>query len=168
VLVNFSGNGLLDSLHGKAVALDIRDRHAPFPSLFIIHEMRVRGFHPFEPVSPDIADDVRWQDWILSSGVLRADGGSHYFEREERPRDGRDSVFEQPEPQLLPMNPTNAPSGSRGLALNNDVIAEILAATRAMPSWKACEMEGMSWDGTAEENIKKYISSIGVGEDSCS
>jgi hypothetical protein len=168
VFINFSGHEDLHSLHGKAVALDIRDRHAPFPSLFIIHEMRVRGFHPFEPVSPDIADDVRWQDWISSSGVLRTDGGPHYFEREEPPSDEQEDVLGRLELEDLPANLANAPSGTRSLALNNDVIAEILAATRAMPSWKACEMEGMSWDGTAEENIKKYISSIGVGEDSCS
>jgi len=31
-----------------------------------------------------------------------------------------------------------------------------------MPSWKACEVEGTSWTGTAEENIQKYISSIGA------
>jgi len=31
-----------------------------------------------------------------------------------------------------------------------------------MPSWKACQMDGTSWAGTAEENIQKYVSSIGV------
>jgi len=51
------------------------------------------------------------------------------------------------------------------LALNPDVIADILAATRAMPSWKACQMEGTGWTGTAEENIQKYVSSIGVQDD---
>lgn len=55
--------------------------------------------------------------------------------------------------------------GYRPLELNNDFIADILAATHAMPSWKACVMEGTSWDGTAEENVQRYISSIGV-EDS--
>jgi hypothetical protein len=55
-------------------------------------------------------------------------------------------------------------SGQCTLALNADVIADILgiAATHAMPSWKACEIEGMSWTGTVEENIQKYASSIGV------
>jgi hypothetical protein len=31
-----------------------------------------------------------------------------------------------------------------------------------MPSWKACQVEGTSWTGTAQENIQKYVSSIGV------
>lgn len=43
--------------------------------------------------------------------------------------------------------------------LDEDVIAEILAATHAMPSWKDCE-GGKSWTGTAEENIQKYLSSM--------
>jgi hypothetical protein len=55
---------------------------------------------------------------------------------------------------------TTAPSGQRTLALNANIIDDIFAATRAMPSWKACEVEGTSWTGTAEENIQKYISSI--------
>jgi hypothetical protein len=53
-------------------------------------------------------------------------------------------------------------SGTRKLELNADVIADILAATHAMPSWKACQMENTSWSGTADENIQKYVSSIGV------
>jgi hypothetical protein len=46
--------------------------------------------------------------------------------------------------------------------MNADVIAEILTATHAMPSWKACQVDGTSWTGTAQENIEKYVSSIGV------
>ena len=48
------------------------------------------------------------------------------------------------------------------MPLNADVIDDILAATYASASWKACQMEGTSWAGTGEENIKKYVSSIGV------
>src|ERR1700733_8013654 len=59
----------------------------------------------------------------------------------------------------------SASSNKRSLALNADVISEILAATRAMPSWKACEVEGTSWAGAAEENIQKYDTSIGTEEE---
>ena len=55
---------------------------------------------------------------------------------------------------------------TRKVALNEDVIKEILATTDAMPSWKACEIEGTSWEGTREENIKKYMSTIGIEKDS--
>jgi len=40
--------------------------------------------------------------------------------------------------------------------LYEHTIEAILTATLEMPSWKACELEGTSWDGTAEENIEKY------------
>jgi hypothetical protein len=54
--------------------------------------------------------------------------------------------------------------GMRRLDLNNDVVAEILAASRAMPSWKACEMEGTDWSGTAAENAEKYRPIFGIQE----
>ena len=47
VSVNYHGLSSLAEFHGKAVALDIKDHDVPFPSLFIIHEIRARGFHPF-------------------------------------------------------------------------------------------------------------------------
>ena len=48
-------------------------------------------------------------------------------------------------------------------ALNSDVIAEILATTCSLPTWKACELENASWDDTAEENTKKYLDNSGGG-----
>ncbi|KIM88871.1 hypothetical protein PILCRDRAFT_243289 [Piloderma croceum F 1598] len=155
VFINYSGHPNLQQFHGKAIALDIKDKYAPFPSLFIIHEMRVRGFHPFQPVVPTIPDDIPWQDWILLNHVF--DNASDSFKRGRPPSN---SVSAQAQ---LPFHPTTtrtdgASSSQRTLALNADVIADILAATRAMPSWKACQIEGTSWTGTAEENIQKYAS----------
>ena len=40
--------------------------------------------------------------------------------------------------------------------LNQDTIADILTATRESASWKACMLEGTSWNGTGEENAEKY------------
>jgi hypothetical protein len=161
VFINYSGKNSLQEFHGKALAIDIRDKHAPFPSLFIIHEMRVRGFHPFQPVTPAVQDPAPWQDWILSDGVI--DNASGYFKRDSPPDDGNDHTFAQPQPAGFPtMDVGGSSSGGRALELNANVIADILAATRAMPAWKACEMEGTSWTGTAAENIEKYVSSIGV------
>ena len=51
------------------------------------------------------------------------------------------------------MGDTSSKPGTYKLELNDNVIADTLTATRAMPSWKACEIEGTSWTGTAEENI---------------
>jgi hypothetical protein len=162
VFVNHSNNPTLQQFHGKAIALDIKDRHAPFPSLFILHEMRVRGFHPFEPIEPAMPDGGPWQDWISSDGVFDIESDS--FKRDS-PSDNRDNNHNtQSQPQFQPtmMSTGGASSGERKVTLNADVINEILAVTRAMPSWKACQMDGTSWTGTAEENIQKYVSSIGV------
>jgi len=165
VLVNYSNHPDLQQCHGKAIALDIRDRYAPFPSLFIIHEMRVRGFHPFQPIEPAMPDDSPWQDWILSHSVF--DNASGSFKRDSPPDNGDNddnSFAAQSQPQFQPMTMStgDTSSGGRRVTLNADVIADILAATHAMPSWKACQMDGTSWTGTAQENIQKYVSSIGV------
>ena len=162
VFVNYFNDPMLQQCHGKAIALDIRDPHAPFPSLFIIHEMRVRGFHPFEPTQPAMADDAPWQDWILLDGVF--DNASGSFKRDSPPDNGDNGFSAQSQPQFQPttMSTGDAPSGGRRVTLNADVVADILAATYAMPSWKACQVDGTSWTGTAQENIQKYVSSIGA------
>jgi len=157
VFINYSGHEYLEQFHGKAIALDIKHKHAPFPSIFIIHEMRVRGFHPFRPVAPTVPDDIPWEDWIVSNHVF--DDASDSFKHDRPPRNLSHGSA-QAQPPFHPM--TTASSGQHTVALNADIIADILAATRAMPSWKACQIEGTSWTGTAEENIKKYVSSIGV------
>ncbi len=119
--------------------------------------MRVRGFHPFRPVAPTVPDDIPWEDWIVSNHVF--DDASDSFKHDRPPRNLSHGSA-QAQPPFHPM--TTASSGQHTVALNADIIADILAATRAMPSWKACQIEGTSWTGTAEENIKKYVSSIGV------
>jgi len=124
--------------------------------------MRVRGFHPFQPVVPTVPDDndIPWQDWILSDQVF--DNTSDSFKCDHpAPNHNRRSAQAQ-----LPLHPaTTASSSQHTLALNADVIADIFVAMHAMPSWKACQVEGTSWTGTAEENIQEYVSSIGAQDD---
>jgi len=160
VFINFSNSEDLEQYHGKAVALDIRDVYAPFPSLFIIHEMRVRGANPFEPVSPAISDDLPWQDWISSGGVFDDTSGS--FNRLPPPDNGNDNNGGSAQTQLPATSAGGGSSVGLTLELNPDVIAQILSVTHAMPSWKACQTEGTSLTGTAEENTQKYVSSIGL------
>ena len=85
VFVNYSDNENLQPFHGRVVGLDISDGHAPFASIFIIHGMRVRGNHPFAPAY--VPDNLPWQDWISSRGVLRSDGTVSLFKR-DRPAGG--------------------------------------------------------------------------------
>ena len=56
---------------------------------------------------------------------------------------------------------TTASSSQCTLALNTDIITDFLVAMHAMLSWKACQVEGTIWVGMVEENIQKYVSSIG-------
>jgi hypothetical protein len=55
------------------------------------------------------------------------------------------------------MSADGASSSQGTLALDAEVIADILAVTLAMPSWKACQVEGTSWIGTAEGNMSLLL-----------
>jgi hypothetical protein len=113
-------------------------------------------------------DDIPWQDWILSDGVLSNISGSFNHDKPPCNRSSNNTASVQAQLQFQPttMNAGDASSNRRVVAMNEDVISDILAATHAMPSWKTCQMEGTTWTGTGEENIKKYVSSIGV-QDRC-
>ncbi|KAI0299607.1 hypothetical protein BC826DRAFT_1117426, partial [Russula brevipes] len=84
VFVNYSDDLGLQKFHGKAVGLDVGDRHTPLPSLFIIHEVSARGSHPFAPVAPTAADDSAWQDWIMAGAVFDSETNSFKLERPRR------------------------------------------------------------------------------------
>ena len=100
IFVNYSRDPDLEAFHGKAIALDVKDQYAPFPSIFIIHEIRVRSFHPFNPVSPPMLDDHPWQDWILTDGVF--DDASSSFRRDSTSGDDSGGVSAQ-----LPTDPAS-------------------------------------------------------------
>ncbi|KAH9990042.1 hypothetical protein BJV77DRAFT_1126134 [Russula vinacea] len=114
VFINYCSSISLQESHGKAIPLDIRDHHAPFPSLLI--SMRCL---------------VSEQKLQLQQSQGATSGGD-----------------------------TSSKSGTYKLELNDEVIAEILAVSRTLPSWKACQIEGTSWTGTAEENTDKYLSIV--------
>ena len=46
MFINFSRYQYLEKFHGKPVNLDPDHEHCPFPALFLIQEMRTRGFFP--------------------------------------------------------------------------------------------------------------------------
>ena len=78
MFINYTGGCNNQEFHGKAIPLDIRDHHAPLPSLLIIHEMLVRGSNPFQTTTPNMPDDIVWQDWVLTDGVFDSvSGGFH-------------------------------------------------------------------------------------------
>lgn len=156
VFINYANRDYLQPLHGRAIALDIRDPLVPFPSLFIVHECHVRAYHVFELGSPVISHDLPWQDWITSGGVFDETSGS--FKRahpSRQPDDSGDDNGGSAQPQLPTTTAGDGSSGLGGLTVEftPNVVAEILSATRAIPAWRACEIEGTSSTGTAEENI---------------
>ena len=52
VFINFSQERSLEKYHGKTVALNPNHVLTPFPALFLIQEMRTRGFHPWRTDRP--------------------------------------------------------------------------------------------------------------------
>lgn len=163
ILVNYSDIQSLQPYHCKVIAIDTVHRFSPFPGLFIIHEMRVRGHNPFRPTRFDLTS-IAWADWILQDGTILDDKVAfiHDLPETSGSNDGGAPSHSQPSSSL---NPGNANSGDYTVELNDQVIADILAASRTMPTWRACQMEGTTWAGTAEENIKEYVSNIGVQDD---
>jgi hypothetical protein len=162
--VNFSGDRDLEIYHGKAVALDINDRHAPFPSLFIIHEMRVRGFNPFARVNPTIPAQIGWQDWILTEGVFDRDSNTFFRTKKSGDHSGNIGIQSHTHNQFTTSNPGSGSAGGTTLDLTSAVIEEILAATRHSETWRACQIEGTKWTGTAEEHVATYASFVEAQE----
>lgn len=115
MFINFSGHTAFQQFHGKAIGLDIKDQYVPFPPLFIIHEMCVRGFHPFQPVNPDVPEETSWQDWILLDGIFNHASGCFNH-------DTPDKALTQPQLQCQPMTMGTGSTSLGQVALG--VIAE--------------------------------------------
>jgi hypothetical protein len=116
-------------------------------------------------MAPIIPTGNPWQDWILSDGIL--DNASGSFKREKPKSDGQKGSKDASGRQESQFQPATAgtggaSSGGRAVPLNAGVIEQILAATRASASWKACMEEGTRWTGTTEENIQKYVASNSI------
>jgi hypothetical protein len=78
VFVNFSQIQDLEQFHGKAVILDSSHRHSPFPILFLIQEMRTRGFYPWctdRPIDCPLSTTYTVDD-IGRGGVANLGGAS--------------------------------------------------------------------------------------------
>ncbi|KAF8200090.1 hypothetical protein BJ912DRAFT_947914 [Pholiota molesta] len=131
-----------------------------FPSFQKFVFMRIRGYWPFRPVAPFIPHDIPWQDWIVSAGAF--DDAAGAFKR-DFPACG--SVLPQPARRDADMDTTPGMERQAQLpVLSAKGVDDILVVQRAAPSWRACEREGTSWTGTADENTHKYVSSIGVDD----
>ena len=171
----------MEQFHGKAVALDIKDNRAPLPLLFLVHEYMARGRNFFQP-NPNLRVTNDFQDWIVNDGVVNEeDGRSFSFKRKASTSSpaGQSSNVQAPTQatqtsgpaavqslnvQTLPATQVASTSGPSNVIMppTADLVEELMAFQHTMPSWKAWQKETMGWEGTAEENVKKYIENIGV------
>lgn len=139
---------LLQPYHGKVIALDSDHPRAPLPLLFLVHEYMVRGRN-FYQSTPNIQ--------VTDAPT---------FDR---------SAYLQPAPKMSARlvqtsTATAGPSGSSSQAIimppTASLVEELMAYQHTMPSWKAWQKETMSWEGTTEDNITKYVENIGVDSES--
>lgn len=129
MFINFSNHSQFQEHHGKAIDLTTHEDLSPFPSLFLVHEQRVRGFRPFENVFPEFLEGVPWQDWIESDNVV--DDVSGDFKRERA--GGPTGVAAAGPPSAAAAGGGSSSGGSSvGLmpAPNLDVIVEIHSVMR--------------------------------------
>ena len=161
--------GILHNSHGKATALDVNHPHAPLPLLFLVHEYMARGKYFYRPI-PDleVTEANGWQDWMVEMGVVNEKrDGTFTFKRDAPPNSQGAPVPPTKRSSALQASSaaTAGPSSdTRNMIIppTADLIEELMAYQHTMPSWRACQMETMGWEGTAEENTKKYVENIGV------
>jgi len=146
VFINYTHSSSDTQHHGKAINLDVDDQRAPFPAIFLIHELRVRGFRPFDQEPDDIPTTSQFQDWMIMDDSITSETASTA------------NTGNQGSAGVAPESSSGGPApGMMSLPpLNDETIQDILTASRESVSWKACILEGASWDGTAEENTEKY------------
>ena len=104
---------------------------------------------------------------MVNEGVVNVrDDGMFTFNRESPTSSLPDS--QSLKVQTLPTTQVTLTSGSQNVIMppTANLVQELLASQRTMPSWKACEREAMGWKGTVEENTKKYVENIGVDSES--
>lgn len=144
----------LKQYHGKAIALDAEDLCAPFPLLFLVHENTVRGDNSHQP-TPNVEVTSGWQKWMVRGGVVNEKvDGSFTFNR-EAPTLGPPPAGRSLNVQTSPTTQVASTSESRTVIMppTVDLLRELIAYQRTMPSWKAWQREAMGWpgwEGTAE------------------
>lgn len=65
----------------------------------------------------------------------------------------------------LPGSPTGM--NQQYLVLSNpfqdpELLKSMHCQWQQLPNWKSATVEGLTWEGTAEENMRKYINLVGV------
>jgi hypothetical protein len=93
---------------------------------------------------------------MISDGVVNEnDDGSFSFNR-EAPASGS-PAGQSLNVEKSPATQVASTSGSRVIIMppTADLVDELMAVQRTIPSWKASQRDAIGWEGTAEENMKK-------------
>ncbi|KZP06079.1 hypothetical protein FIBSPDRAFT_1053750, partial [Athelia psychrophila] len=172
VFINFSQYDLLEQFHGKTVALDANHKRSPFPAPFLIQEMRTRGFNPWytdrstsSTLSPTYTDvDNGGGDGVggfggaidteVGSGGMAGPGGT-------AGPGGSGGVVGSSS------GPTSTGANQEYLVLGNpfqdpELLESMRRQWQQLPNWKSATVEGLAWEGTAEENARQYVDLVGV------
>ena len=171
VFVNFSQDQDLNQFHGKTVALDPDHSHSPFPAPFLIQEMRTRGFHPWRtdrPITRPLSHTYALSDNGEGGGSVGLGGGSDIgvgFDG-SLGRGGTVGLAGCGEDASSSSGPLSS-GNQEYLILSNPIQdPELLESMRRqwqrLPNWKSATVEGLTWEGTAEENARKYVDLVGV------
>jgi hypothetical protein len=179
VLINHSRRKALEPFHGRSVRLFANDPHTPFHGAFIDQEMRVRGRYPYEPEFADrpIELPIQQQTWIttLQQPIQSCERDSHNNSTKESSQSPGSSSSYLPQTQFLrgqPLPPeqeqypspaslvATTSSGvdrgeKRAITFQNPIanpseLKAIMRSARQQPNWTATEMEGETWEGTAQ------------------
>ena len=155
--------------HGKAISLNPEDNRSPFRSIFLIHEARVRGRHPFMGDRP-LPAPVNNQDWMNGPAIL-----SPSSNQSSAGHLGEEGPSHPPPPQTGGFSTQRGGTQLRfdvgrvegpGWIMYTNPFADLpkldnlVDSFRAAPNWKASVIEGGGWGGTAEENVARYLSSV--------
>ena len=166
VFVNFSQNRFLEQFHGKTVALDPGHNHSPFPAPFLIQEMRTRGFHPWytdRPIPRPLHPTHPFGDNGSDGGVVGVGGGSAsgLGIRGSVVPDGSGAAGSSTS------GPISAGSNQQYLVLSNpfqdpELLESMRQQWQQLPNWRSATVEGLTWEGTADENAKRYVELVGI------
>jgi hypothetical protein len=158
----------LEPYHGRAVWLFPDNPRVPFHGTFLDHEMRVCGCWPYLPYFADrpIGLPIQWQDWIVekeeSEDNEMGDDLSLTSTLLKAGQSGCDSNITmcarpvQVTSNTVPKNKNPTTITFSNPIANPSELEAVMCSARQEPNWKAAQIEGESWEGTAEANILKY------------
>ena len=153
IVVNHSRLPDYENIHG--IHLDTNAKCCPFPTAFLWHECRVRGYHPIHGDRPV----------AIKRCVIRGSSGGHdvgvHGDGDRIGSTGAGEQVGQHDADTCVPQDTNAMTFTP-MRLEADTLALWLQAARQHSSWKGCVDENAPWDGTAEGNIEKYERQVGI------